>query len=51
MGDVSGDRPGALDMVNCAKYGAWSQRKGMGRDDAMNAYVELAARLKEDDDT
>ena len=51
VGDVSGDRPGALDMVNCAKYDAWSQRKGMGRDDAMNAYVELAARLKEDDGT
>jgi carboxylesterase len=47
VGDVGGERPGALDMVNRAKYDAWSQRKGMGRDDAMKSYVDLVAKLKE----
>ena len=51
VGDVSGERPGALDMVNRAKYDAWSQRKGMGREDAMTAYVELVAKLKEGEGT
>ncbi|MEP7328080.1 MAG: acyl-CoA-binding protein [Betaproteobacteria bacterium] len=46
VGDNGGDRPGALDMVNRAKYDAWAQRKGMTRDDAMKAYVELVAKLK-----
>jgi carboxylesterase len=46
VGDVSGDRPGALDMVNRAKYDAWAARKGMHRDDAMKGYVELVAKLK-----
>jgi carboxylesterase len=45
-GDVSGDRPGALDMINRAKYDAWAKRKGASRDDAMKAYVELVAKIK-----
>jgi carboxylesterase len=45
-GDVRGDRPGALDMVNRAKFDVWTGRKGMGREDAMRAYVELVAKLK-----
>lgn len=46
VGDASGDRPGALDMVNRAKFDAWSSRKGTSRDDAMRAYVELVKKLK-----
>jgi carboxylesterase len=49
VGDVSGERPGALDMVNRAKFDAWSARKGVGREDAMKAYVDLVTRLKEED--
>jgi carboxylesterase len=49
LGDVSGERPGALDMVNRAKYDAWSGRKGTSREDAMKAYIELVAKLKEGD--
>ena len=45
VGDVSGDRPGALDLVNRAKYDAWAARKGMRRDDAMKGYTELVAKL------
>ena len=33
-------------MVNRAKFDAWTGRKGMGREDAMRAYVELVAKLK-----
>jgi carboxylesterase len=46
VGDVSGERPGALDMVNRAKFDAWSGRKGTSREDAMKTYVELVAKLK-----
>jgi acyl-CoA-binding protein len=45
-GDIAGDRPGALDMINRAKYDAWAKRKGTSRDDAMKAYVDLVTRLK-----
>ena len=44
-GDVTGERPGALDMVNRAKYDAWAARRGMARADAMQAYVALVGRL------
>ncbi|MFO1323190.1 MAG: acyl-CoA-binding protein [Burkholderiales bacterium] len=46
VGDASGERPGALDMVNRAKFDAWAGRKGMVRDDAMKAYIDLVTRLK-----
>jgi len=47
LGDVKGERPGALDMVNRAKYDAWAARKGTGREDAMRGYIELVGKLKE----
>jgi carboxylesterase len=48
VGDVAGERPGALDMINRAKYDAWTARRGTSRDDAMRDYVELVAKLKGD---
>ena len=30
-GDVTGDRPGMLDMRGRAKYDAWASRKGLSR--------------------
>jgi carboxylesterase len=45
-GDVVGERPGALDMINRAKYDAWAARRGTSRDDAMRDYVALVAKLK-----
>ena len=45
-GDVTGERPGALDMVNRAKFDAWAARKGVSRDEAMQAYVALVQKLK-----
>ncbi len=44
VGDVTGDRPGMLDLRGRAKYDAWARRKGMAKDAAMQAYVELVAR-------
>lgn len=43
-GDVSGSRPGMLDLKGRAKYDAWARRKGMTKDAAMKAYVELVGR-------
>ncbi|MFN8577433.1 MAG: acyl-CoA-binding protein [Candidatus Sericytochromatia bacterium] len=44
-GDVTGSRPGMFDMVGGAKYDAWSTRKGMSKEDAMQAYVDLINKL------
>jgi acyl-CoA-binding protein len=44
-GDVSGTRPGMLDMVGRAKYDAWAKFKGTGKDDAMKKYVDKVAAL------
>ncbi len=46
-GDVSGKRPGMLDMVGRAKYDAWAKLKGMSKDDARGKYVgKVDALLK-----
>lgn len=44
-GDVTGKRPGMLDMVGKAKFDAWTARKGLDRSAAMQAYVALVDRL------
>ncbi len=46
LGDVSGKRPGFMDLVGQAKYDAWAKHKGMSKDAAMQAYVDLVAKLK-----
>lgn len=45
-GDVSGKRPGFTDFVGRAKYDAWAKRKGMSKEAAMQAYIELVERLQ-----
>ncbi len=44
VGDVSGDRPGMMDLRGRAKYDAWTRRKGMTKDAAMTAYIALVAK-------
>lgn len=44
-GDVSGKRPGMLDMVGRAKYDAWAKLKGVPREQAMQKYVDKVAAL------
>lgn len=45
-GDVTGDRPGILDMQGRLKYDAWSKLKGTGAEQAMQDYIALVERLK-----
>ncbi|HWP05205.1 MAG TPA: acyl-CoA-binding protein [Polyangiaceae bacterium] len=44
-GDVTGSRPGMLDFKGRAKYDAWAGKKGVAKDAAQRAYVELVAKL------
>lgn len=44
-GDVSGKRPGLLDVKGRAKFDAWSARKGLPKEAAQEAYIELVDRL------
>ncbi|RRQ27879.1 acyl-CoA-binding protein [Rhodococcus sp. Eu-32] len=44
-GDVTGKRPGRLDMVNRAKYDAWAKLEGTDQDSAKQSYVDLVDRL------
>jgi acyl-CoA-binding protein len=44
-GDVSGSRPGMLDVKGRAKYDAWAGRRGLSKDRAMEDYVALVDRL------
>ena len=45
VGDASGKRPGAFNMVARAKFDAWSALKGTSAADARQRYVDLVDRL------
>ena len=47
-GDATEDKAPSnpFDFVNKAKYNAWSELKGKSKDDAMQSYVDLVAKLK-----
>ena len=45
-GDVSGKRPGFIDVRGRAKWDAWKSRHGMSADDARDAYVALVEKLE-----
>ena len=47
-GDVAGEKPGAFDFVNRAKYEAWAKLKGTSTDKAMEDYVKLVDRVTRD---
>eukprot|EP00775_Hariotina_reticulata_P011118 gene11118-11272_t len=38
-------KPGLLDLKGRKKWDAWNSKKGMSKEDAMKAYVELADKL------
>jgi diazepam-binding inhibitor (GABA receptor modulating acyl-CoA-binding protein) len=44
-GDVTGERPGAMDFVALAKWNARAALQGTGADDAMRAYIGLVDSL------
>ena len=43
-GNAGGDRPGMMDLRGRAKYDAWAKHKGMTKDAAMQAYIDLVAK-------
>ncbi len=45
-GDNNTERPGGFDFKAAAKYNAWEKLKGMAKEEAMNKYIDLIARLK-----
>ena len=45
-GDVSGSRPGMLDIKGRKKFDAWAAKKGTAADKAQQAYVALVKKLK-----
>eukprot|EP00741_Cyanophora_paradoxa_P000202 tig00000402_g196.t1 len=45
-GDNTTPKPGMLDFTGKAKWEAWNGRKGMSKEDAMKAYIEIAKKLK-----
>jgi acyl-CoA-binding protein len=46
VGDVSGKRPGMLNVKGRAKWDAWKSREGMSADDARDTYVRTVERLE-----
>lgn len=44
-GDNSTSKPGMFDMKGQFKWKQWTAKKGMGKDEAMQAYVDLVERL------
>jgi diazepam-binding inhibitor (GABA receptor modulating acyl-CoA-binding protein) len=46
-GDVSGEKPGMFDFVGIAKFDAWESRRGMTKDEGMQAYIDLVDKLAE----
>ncbi|XP_022053396.1 acyl-CoA-binding protein-like [Acanthochromis polyacanthus] len=46
VGDVNIERPGMLDFTGKAKWDAWEAEKGLTKDEAMAAYVQLVEQLK-----
>lgn len=45
-GDISGVRPGILDMQGRLKYDSWAKLKGMRAEEAMSDYIALVEQLK-----
>lgn len=45
-GDVSGKRPGMIDMKGRFKFDAWAKLKGTPKDQAMQRYVDLVGELE-----
>ena len=46
FGDVTGERPGRLNVRDRAKYDEWAKKKGMSKEEAMRKYIEVATRLE-----
>ena len=45
IGDNNTARPGMLDFKGKAKWDAWDAKKGLSREEAMQAYIDLCSDL------
>ncbi|XP_042368959.1 acyl-CoA-binding protein-like [Plectropomus leopardus] len=45
-GDCNTERPGILDRAGRGKWDAWAQRKGLSKNEAMAAYIDLVEEMK-----
>ncbi|WP_374661913.1 acyl-CoA-binding protein [Inhella sp.] len=45
-GDNETKKPGMMDMVGRAKWGAWDELKGTDSEDAMQQYIDLIESLQ-----
>lgn len=43
---TSTECPGIFDLAGRGKWNAWDKKKGLGKDEAMTAYVEVVEKLK-----
>ncbi|XP_038573980.1 acyl-CoA-binding protein homolog [Micropterus salmoides] len=46
VGDINIECPGIFDLAGRGKWNAWDKKKGLGKDEAMTAYVEVVEKLK-----
>ncbi|KAG8004625.1 Metalloreductase STEAP2 [Nibea albiflora] len=46
VGDINIERPGMFDFAGRAKWDAWFEKKGIPKDEAMIAYIDLVEKLK-----
>ncbi|XP_066054339.1 acyl-CoA-binding domain-containing protein 7 isoform X2 [Chamaea fasciata] len=47
VGDINIECPGVLDLKGKAKWEAWNLKKGLSKEDAMNAYISKARAMVE----
>ncbi|NWX82473.1 ACBP protein, partial [Nothoprocta ornata] len=47
VGDINIECPGMLDLKSKAKWEAWNLKKGLSKEDAMNAYISQAKAMVE----
>ncbi|KAM4906313.1 acyl-CoA-binding domain-containing protein 7 [Sylvia borin] len=47
VGDINIECPGMLDLKGKAKWEAWNLKKGLSKEDAMNAYISKAREMVE----
>lgn len=45
QGDVTGSRPGMMDIKGRAKFDAWTKLKGTTKDAALKQYIDKVASL------
>ncbi|KAM4559825.1 acyl-CoA-binding protein-like isoform 1-T1 [Odontesthes bonariensis] len=46
VGDIHSERPGMFDFTGKAKWDAWNAKKGLSKEEAKAAYVDLVEKLK-----